>query len=202
MIFLDGLRVGRISSINYKKGKARVVYEDRDNCTTIELPFLTYNQNYHMPAVNDLVWVLHMPSGPAEAVILGRYWNDEYTSPDEAKQGFNRTDFSRKQGKAYVQYADPEDGEGNDGKMTVHNDDDLDVDVGGSLTVKGAKQIELQSDGSVRISGSSLALESEGTINITGGSVNISGGGSTVIDGINFASHTHAAPGGSTSPPI
>ena len=110
---MDLLRVARISSINYEKGKARVVYKDRDNCTTIEVPFIVHNGNYHMPGVNDLVWVMHQPNGSAEAVILGRYWSDEYTSPENAKQGLYRTDMSRKQGKAYVEYSDPEDGDGN-----------------------------------------------------------------------------------------
>ena len=34
------IRLGKISSINYTAGKARVVYEDRDDSVTSELPFL------------------------------------------------------------------------------------------------------------------------------------------------------------------
>ena len=36
------LRVGKISSINYPNGTARVTYEDRDGATTGELPFIAW----------------------------------------------------------------------------------------------------------------------------------------------------------------
>ena len=178
------------------------MYSDRDDCTTIELPFAVYNGNYHLPKVNDLVWVLHMPNGSSEGLILGDYWNDEHRPPDNAKQGLYRTEFSRTKGKAYAEYADPDDGDGNDGKHRYHNDDDTDVDVGGKLTVKGADSVRIESDGTVRIEGQSMELQSSGTLNISGGTVNISG--STVIDGIHFSTHTHncTAPGTPSGPPI
>ena len=39
------IRLGKISSINYTAGKARVVYEDRDDSVTSELPFLALQYN-------------------------------------------------------------------------------------------------------------------------------------------------------------
>ena len=49
------IRLGKISSINYTAGKARVVYEDRDDSVTSELPFLALQ--YNIPKVDDLVVV-------------------------------------------------------------------------------------------------------------------------------------------------
>lgn len=43
------IRLGKISSINYTAGKARVVYEDRDDSVTSELPFLALQ--YNIPKV-------------------------------------------------------------------------------------------------------------------------------------------------------
>ena len=199
---MDQIRQGRISSINYKEGKARVVYSDRDDCTTIELPFIVFNNCYHPPNVDDDCLVLHMPNGSVQGFILGDFWNDNHKPPDGAKQGLYRTEYSRTKGKAYSEYADPDDGDGNDGKHSYHNEDDTDVDVGGKLTVKGADQVKIESDGTVELSGASMEIKSDGTLKITGGNVQISG--STVIDGIQFSTHTHncTAPGFPSGPPV
>jgi hypothetical protein len=39
---MDTLRLGKISTINYKDGTARVLYTDRDNAVTAELPLLSF----------------------------------------------------------------------------------------------------------------------------------------------------------------
>ena len=39
------IRLGKISSINYTAGKARVVYEDRDDSETSQLTFLALQYN-------------------------------------------------------------------------------------------------------------------------------------------------------------
>lgn len=54
------IRLGKISSINYTAGKARVVYEDRDDSVTSELPFLALQ--YNIPKVDDLVVVACFPT--------------------------------------------------------------------------------------------------------------------------------------------
>ena len=53
---MDSIRVGRISSIDYKKGCADVYFEDEENVIYSELPFLAFE--YNMPKVNDLVLVV------------------------------------------------------------------------------------------------------------------------------------------------
>ena len=55
------IRLGKISSINYTAGKARVVYEDRDDSVTSELPFLALQ--YNIPKVDDLVVVACFSNG-------------------------------------------------------------------------------------------------------------------------------------------
>ena len=55
------IRLGKISSINYGSGKARVIYEDRDQSVTSELPFLAWQ--YQMPRINDLVVVACFSNG-------------------------------------------------------------------------------------------------------------------------------------------
>lgn len=57
-----GVRVGRVSSINYQAGTARVVFGDKDSAVTKEVPFVSNNE-YNMPLVGDLVQVSHNSNG-------------------------------------------------------------------------------------------------------------------------------------------
>lgn len=89
---MDQIRLGRISSLNYQNGTARVVYKDRDNTVTAELPLLSFT--YYMPRVDDPVLVLHMPNGPEAGLVLGRYWCKENMPPEPGKDFF-RMDLDR-----------------------------------------------------------------------------------------------------------
>lgn len=108
MRLLDLIRIGRISSIDYKNGMASVVYADRDNMVTPMLPMLA--NEYSMPKVRDLVAVLHLPRS-SQGVILGRIWN-EANKPTEGKKGVYRKDFER-DGSAFVKYNE------NTGELTI-----------------------------------------------------------------------------------
>lgn len=98
---MDTLRLGQISTINYKDGTARVLYTDRDNAVTAELPLLSFE--YRMPAVDDFVLVCHLPNGGAAGIILGPIWNDN-NRPPEGKEGLYRKDFDKTAGKCFMRY--------------------------------------------------------------------------------------------------
>ena len=210
---MDFIRVGKISSLNYEKGLARVTYSDRDDAVTKEIPLLTPYGEYYMPEVDDYVYILHMPNGAEAGLILGRYWTKNYT-PAEGYQGLRRKDLSRTQGKCCWKYLDPGVGSGNDGKLTLHNDNDIaattdgkmsaeskgdaDVKSNGTITVSGGTKIKVNSDGSVEISGGTVTIQSNSTINISGNAGDVS------IGGISLLTHTHncTAPGSPSGPPI
>lgn len=122
---MDQIRIGKISSLNYKDGTARVVYSDRDDAVTAELPLLS--SEYYMPAVDDLVLVLHMPNGAEAGVIIGGIWNDN-NRPTENGKGLYRKDLSH-DGKAYIKYDDTT------GRMTIHCTGGIDIDS--DVTVNG-----------------------------------------------------------------
>lgn len=98
---MDTLRLGKISTINYKDGTARVLYTDRDNAVTAELPLLSFE--YRMPAVDDFVLVCHLPNGGAAGIILGPIWNDN-NRPPEGKEGLYRKDFDKTAGMCFMRY--------------------------------------------------------------------------------------------------
>lgn len=85
------IRLGKISSINYTAGKARVVYEDRDDSVTSELPFLALQ--YNIPKVDDLVVVACFSNGTVSGVILGPVYNSANT-PHEGGAGIFRQEMS------------------------------------------------------------------------------------------------------------
>jgi len=99
------IRVGRVSSINYETGMARVTYRDKDNTVTGEFPILTNNDEYRMPEVGQDVLVAHLSNGSSRGAIIGTLWNKKYV-PKEAGKGLYRKDLSRKKDAAYIRYSD------------------------------------------------------------------------------------------------
>ena len=68
------VRIGKVTNVYPTKGKVKVFYEDR-NQTSIEIPMMTFNNEYKMPSVGDRVLTLHMENGGSKAFCLGTYWN-------------------------------------------------------------------------------------------------------------------------------
>lgn len=99
------IRLGKISSINYAAGKARVVYEDRDDSVSSELPFLAWQ--YNMPTVNDLVVVACFSNGTVSGVIMGPIWNASNV-PHGGATGIFRQEMSTTKNKAVIEYSEKE----------------------------------------------------------------------------------------------
>ena len=100
------VRVGRISTINYEEGTARVIYTDRDNSVTRELPFLS--SEYNMPKKGDQVLVVHISSGEEAGVIIGKFWSK---NNKPSKKVTYQKEFGENTGESYVKYED--------GKLTI-----------------------------------------------------------------------------------
>jgi len=189
---MEGIRIGRISALNYAAGTARILYKDKTENTTAELPLLS--MEYFMPEVDDLVLVLHLPNGTAAGVVLGRFWS-EVNRPPEGKRGLYRKDMSRTAGKAMVRYA--EDEKKTDVVMPnlYIQTDALDIETnsvsgnGQTIGFQG-NAVSLEGAGSVSVSGGTVTL-SGGNISISGGTVEISGAGDVILDGISLKNHTH-----------
>ena len=98
---MDTIRVGRISAINYAAGTARVVYADRDDEVTAELPLLS--DEYRMPEIGALVAVAHLSNGSAAGIVLGRPWSDKHRPP-ESGANIYRKDLGASAGQAVIRY--------------------------------------------------------------------------------------------------
>lgn len=75
------VRVGKVTNVYPVKGKVKVLYEDR-NQASAEIPMLTFNEEFKMPAVGDRVLTLHMENGKSKAFCLGTYWNANKVPPE------------------------------------------------------------------------------------------------------------------------
>lgn len=120
------MQIGRISSIDYAAGMARVTYPDRGGAVTPPLPMLA--EQYHMPQVGDLVLVADLSNG-AQGVILGKFWTKKNV-PAEGREQLYRHDLGQQPGQATVTY---------DGKaqtLTISTTGALRLN-GSSVTVNG-----------------------------------------------------------------
>ena len=54
MMERNEIRIGRVSSVNKKDGTCRVVYKDKDNAVTMELPLFCFTGEY--PADRTADW--------------------------------------------------------------------------------------------------------------------------------------------------
>lgn len=105
----SGIRIGKISSVDYTKGMMRVTYTDKGKATTTEMPYINYNNEYSMPEVGSQVLVAHLSNGSSRGVVLGTMWNKKNV-PTENGKGLYRKDLSKTKGAALYRYND-EDGE-------------------------------------------------------------------------------------------
>lgn len=120
------MQIGRISSIDYAAGMARVTYPDRGGSVTPPLPMLA--EQYHMPQVGDLVLVADLSNG-SQGVILGKFWTQKHV-PVEGRAQLYRHDLGQQPGQATVTY---------DGKaqtLTISTTGALQLN-GSSVTVNG-----------------------------------------------------------------
>lgn len=195
---MEGIRIGRISALNYEAGTARIFYTDKSENTTAELPLLS--AEYFMPEVDDLVLVLHLPNGTAAGFVLGRFWSD-INKPPEGKRGLYRKDLSRTAGKAMMRYAEDEE----QADVVMPNlrvaTTELEIETqavrgnGETIGFQG-NTVNLQGTANVTVEGGTVAF-SGNTVTISGGAVtisgtvNISGSGDVLLDGISLKNHTH-----------
>ena len=84
------VRVGKVSSVNQTTATARVVFDDRDNLVSAELPVLQSsclaNKFYGLPDVGDSVVCLMMPNDPnGSGFVLGSFYHQNNPPPAQVQ---------------------------------------------------------------------------------------------------------------------
>lgn len=168
---MDIFRVGRISALNVAKSYARVVYEDRDQCVTSEMPIFNLGFIYWLPKIGDPVMVLHLDNGGEAGLILNRYYCDE-NQPPETGEEFFRMEFERGK-KSFLRHKEGEVTElyAPNGVLVTATDKGVEVECtqgGYKLTATaGGVQIDA-AQGGVTIDASSGGITITGDVTITG----------------------------------
>lgn len=98
-----GLRVGKVSSIDYETGMMQVVYSDKDSSATTKMPYANFNNEYCMPKIGESVLVGHMSNGSSRGVVLCTMWNKK-NRPAEYGKGIYRKEFSKQKGGAFSRF--------------------------------------------------------------------------------------------------
>lgn len=135
----DTIRAGFISAINYEEGTAQVVYKDRDEQVSPYLPF--WSNEYNMPDIDTLVYVVHLQNGSTNGMILIPPFTNEHP-PVEGKKGIWRKDFGD---GSYLRY----DYETLHLDIVTHSVKIQQLEIEGDLTVGG----EVDITGNVHIKG-------------------------------------------------
>lgn len=193
------LRIGKVSSVNYQNGTARITYEDRDSATTIELPVLAWE--YWMPEVEDRVLVGHLSNSSTAAVILGPLWHEDHR-PVEGKAGLRRREYEHTQGAAYERYDEEAKSlEFVAGGCTVKLQGGA-VAITGNLSVSGDLAVtgKITAGGTIKATGDISGPNVSVTGKVTAGGV-IHSDSDVTAGSISGNSHTHTAPYGETSGP-
>ncbi|QOT12954.1 phage baseplate assembly protein V [Paenibacillus sp. JNUCC32] len=79
------IRIGLVSSVNAKKHTVRVVFEDKDNLVSGDLPVIVpYSASakaYRLPEVSESVLCVFRGNGIQNGFCLGSYYTDEDVPP-------------------------------------------------------------------------------------------------------------------------
>lgn len=70
------VRVGEVMKVFASEGKVQVMYADTDSAS-LPLPMLTFNKEYSLPKIGDMVITLHFQNGSSRGVCLGTYYGTE-----------------------------------------------------------------------------------------------------------------------------
>jgi phage baseplate assembly protein gpV len=83
-----GIRIGTVSTIDYNNGMISVKYEERSNSVTAEMPYLSFNDEYKMPHIDDTVVVLYLSNGSSIGIVIGSIWNKTNKPPVSGKDNY------------------------------------------------------------------------------------------------------------------
>ena len=78
---MNEIRVGNVSSVNYAAGTVRIVYPDKSEKGTAELPVFCGTGEYQMPKVDDQVLVLHLSNDSSMGIVMGSFWSESFLPP-------------------------------------------------------------------------------------------------------------------------
>lgn len=103
------IRIGKVSTIDHENGMVSVTYSEMDSNTTVKFPVLALADIFKMPVVGQEILVLHLPTGQAAGIVLGKMWNTKNV-PRKSGENVYSQEFGDEPGESYMEY-DSADGD-------------------------------------------------------------------------------------------
>lgn len=126
---MDEIRIGRVSSVNYKDGTVMVTYSDRGGSVTGELPMIS-NGVYNMPYIGQWVTVLHNSNGGEAGIVIGTSWGEGNQPPAWGEAVYRRDMGNEAGGSAYEEY------DATSGEYRMHvNGAEIRIGKDGAITI-------------------------------------------------------------------
>ena len=127
------MRYGKVSSVDLKKCTARVVFEDRSDAVSPELPVMQKNtmnsKFYWMPEVGETAVCLYLSNGQESGLIIGTIYSDaDMPVPEISDEGKERYGMWFKDG-TYIKY-----------EPDTHS---LEIEVQGAINIKAAGDVTI-----------------------------------------------------------
>lgn len=161
---LKGLiKIGEVSSVDYAKCTARVVFDDDDSIVSDDLPVLQTNtfrnKDHAMPDIGEDVICLFLPSGGEEGFILGSIYAGE-VAPTETSPHVRSVTFA-------------------DGTTCQYNREthELKAVINDTVIIADRSHIDIKAPNTIDNSSKEINTKGEMTVNVEGGTtVNVKAG--------------------------
>lgn len=133
----EAYRYGKVSSVNHKKCTARVVFEDRDDSVSPELPVMQKNtlsdKFYWMPEVDEIAVCLYSANdGQESGVIIGTIYSEVDHPPTDKKEDgvwFKDGTFVKYEHETKTLSINCA------GKLTIHADEEITITSNRTVTI-------------------------------------------------------------------
>lgn len=191
------VRVGIVSSVGDEAGSARVVFDDRDDTVSFDLPVMQrqslQNKDYAMQDVGEQVVCLFLPSGVEQGFVLGSLYSSQESRPANSRD-VRRVVFR--------------DGTAIEYNRASHV---LTANVQGNVVVTATGNINATADGQINMTAPNITLNGAVMINgpltqgtgSAGGAATMQGPVTVTNDvtagGISLQGHTHPGDSGGTT---
>lgn len=170
------VKVGIVSTVDANTCSARVVFPDRDDVVSSDLPIIQRNaganQDYSLPDVGDNVLCLFLGTGTEDGFILGSFFNQKKTSKinGEDIRGVAFADgtqctYDRKK-KELIINAVGDINVTTKGKISVSSDKDITANSKENIIATAGKQVQIES-------AQAIVLNSSQKVDITAPAINL-----------------------------
>ena len=144
------IRVGSVSAINPEKCTARVVFADRSEVVSFELPVLVRgslrNKDYWMPDPGEQVVCLFLPSGNAQGFIIGSIYSERDKPP--VTEG-NKRHMLFSDGTV-IEY------DSSTSKLLIDAKGSVEIDARGNVTINTADTISITAPKGITLSATDI----------------------------------------------